>query len=222
MGIIRPENDPQEMNNIYNKPKYPELISELKEKLTELRKKYKDDNEKDFLPEAYIKSIEHSGVGANVLLKYPYAKKYSGGDPNALTDGKISIDDLSQTQEYGIWQGFEGNDLIATIDLKKEIIINQISAGFLQNIDAWIFSPDWVEFSVSNDNITFKTMGKENRSIPENSSKEERISYTLNNLTLQTRYIRVHAKNISQCPQWHKGAGNKAWLFVDEVILNEQ
>jgi len=213
------ENDPQEMKNIYMQAEYQELVSELKEKLNELRKKYKDDNEKDYLPEAYVKSINHLGVGADVLLKYPYAKKYSGGGLNALTDGKISIDDLSQTQEYGVWQGFEGNNLIAIIDLKKEININQISAGFLQNIDAWIFSPDWVEFSISDDNITFTTLGKEHRPIPENSTIEERVSYSTEVDNINARYIKIIAKNIGQCPQWHKGAGNKAWLFADEVIV---
>ncbi len=213
------ENDPQEMNNIYMQAEYQELVSELKEKLNELRKKYKDDNEKDYLPEAYVKSINHLGVGADVLLKYPYAKKYSGGGPNALTDGKISIDDLSQTQEYGVWQGFEGNNLIATIDLKKEININQISAGFLQNTDAWIFSPDWVEFSISDDNLTYTTLGKELRPIPENSTIEERVSYSTEVDNINARYIKIVAKNIEQCPQWHKGSGNKAWLFADEVIV---
>jgi hypothetical protein len=33
------------------------------------------------------------------------------------------------------------------------------------------------------------------------------------------RYIRVSAKNIGVCPEWHAGAGGKTWLFVDEVIV---
>ena len=213
------ETDPNEMNNIYNHSNYQDMVAELKDKLRGLRKKYKDDNEKNFLPEAFIKSIDHLAVGADVVLKFPYAQKYSGGGPNALTDGKISIDDLSQTQEYGVWQGFEGSDLIATIDLKKEFYINQISAGFLQNIDAWIFSPDWVEFSISDDNITFTALGKELRPIPENSTKEERISYSMEVDNINARYIKIVARNIEQCPQWHKGAGNKGLVICWMKLL---
>ena len=33
------------------------------------------------------------------------------------------------------------------------------------------------------------------------------------------RYIKVKATNIGECPEWHKGAGGKAWLFVDEIIV---
>jgi len=213
------ENDPNEMNNIYKEAEHQELISQLKEKLKELRKKYKDDNEKDFLPEAYIKAVNHIGEGATVQLENPYTKKYSGGGPNALTDGKISIDDLSQTQEYGVWQGFEGNDLIATIDLKKETPIISISAGFLQNIDAWIFSPNWVEFSISNDNKNFIKLSRIERPISENSPKDERINYSIIVDKLNAQYIKIVAKNIELCPQWHKGSGNKAWLFADEIMI---
>jgi hypothetical protein len=34
------------------------------------------------------------------------------------------------------------------------------------------------------------------------------------------RYVRVYAKNMAVCPDWHNGAGGKAWLFVDEIIIN--
>ena len=34
------------------------------------------------------------------------------------------------------------------------------------------------------------------------------------------RYLRILAGNIGVCPSWHKGAGGKAWLFVDEIIIN--
>jgi hypothetical protein len=37
---------------------------------------------------------------------------------------------------------------------------------------------------------------------------------------METHYIRIHAKNIAVCPEWHKGAGGKAWLFVDEIMIN--
>jgi hypothetical protein len=32
-------------------------------------------------------------------------------------------------------------------------------------------------------------------------------------------HIRVVAKNIGTCPDWHQGAGGKAWIFADEIII---
>ena len=33
------------------------------------------------------------------------------------------------------------------------------------------------------------------------------------------RYVKVRAKSVGICPPWHHGAGKKAWLFADEVIV---
>jgi arylsulfatase A-like enzyme len=214
------KNDPHEMNNLYNDPEYQKEIVRLKEKLTELREKYKDDNERDFLPKQQKNIVKHRAVGAKVSLEYPCSAKYPGGSPYPLTDGKVSINDLSQTKDYMEWQGFEEKDLIATIDLKKRTIINQISAGFLQNTDSWIFAPEWVEFEVSNDNKTFTVLDKVKSSISQKSQKEERISFDVELHGAKVRYVRVHAKNIGECPEWHKGASGKAWLFADEIIIN--
>lgn len=37
---------------------------------------------------------------------------------------------------------------------------------------------------------------------------------------IRTRFIRVKSKNIGICPPWHRGAGGKAWIFADEIIVN--
>ena len=36
---------------------------------------------------------------------------------------------------------------------------------------------------------------------------------------VQARYVKVYLKNIGTCPEWHKGAGGQAWLFVDDVDI---
>jgi hexosaminidase len=33
------------------------------------------------------------------------------------------------------------------------------------------------------------------------------------------RYVRVVARSIGTCPPGHAGAGGKAWLFADEIIV---
>ena len=213
------KDDPHELNNLYDNPDYGNKVSELKAKLTELRKKYKDNNQDDLLPKQHFNTVSHKAVGSSVSLANLYSKKYSGNNHNALTDGKISIEDLSQADNYEIFQGFQETDLIATIDLQKETKMTSISVGFLHNTDAWIFSPDWVEFSVSDDNSSFQILGKVERMISIKSGKEIREPYELTTESIKARYVHIHAKNISICPNWHKGAGSKAWLFADEIMV---
>ncbi|MFH0992637.1 MAG: hypothetical protein V1799_21785 [bacterium] len=33
------------------------------------------------------------------------------------------------------------------------------------------------------------------------------------------RHFRIRAKNIGVCPEGHPGAGGKAWLFLDEIVV---
>ena len=36
----------------------------------------------------------------------------------------------------------------------------------------------------------------------------------------EARFVKVNAKNIGICPEWHPGSGNRGWLFVDEIVIN--
>ncbi|MEN8153094.1 MAG: sulfatase/phosphatase domain-containing protein [Acidobacteriota bacterium] len=209
--------DPQEMNNVYNNADYQNIIIELKEELQKLRKKYKDTDETKFLP-GKNRKINHKGVGAKITFKYPYDKKYPGNNPNALADGWQGPDKYYSGVDYSVWQGFKKNDLIATIDFGKEIEINSVSAGFLHNIESWIFLPDAVEFSVSND-TNFKSIGKVKRKMDIKSTLVLRKEFELKTEGICARYLKIHAKNIGFCPNWHKGAGEKGWLFADEIIV---
>ncbi len=33
------------------------------------------------------------------------------------------------------------------------------------------------------------------------------------------RFVNVKARNLGFCPDWHRGAGDRAWLFADEVVV---
>jgi hypothetical protein len=35
------------------------------------------------------------------------------------------------------------------------------------------------------------------------------------------RYLRVVASNTEPLPEWHPGAGETGWIFVDEIVVEE-
>jgi hypothetical protein len=37
--------------------------------------------------------------------------------------------------------------------------------------------------------------------------------------SLRSRFVRVTAVSIGTCPEGHAGAGEKAWLFADEIAV---
>src|SRR5690348_12165408 len=70
--------------------------------------------------------VIHKAVGKNVNYTNPVSSYYMADGPNSLTDG------VRGTKEVGkYWHGFEGKDLIATIDLGEEENNHTISLGCL-------------------------------------------------------------------------------------------
>jgi predicted alpha-1,2-mannosidase len=152
-----------------------------------------------------------------IRINTEYAPQYAAGGEIALIDFKRGGENF----RTGSWQGYEGVDLDAVVDLGRVQEINQVSVGFLQDVRSWIFFPEEVRFFASKDGKTFEPIGV---SIHEVSLKDETIR-TLEQWVnpenpLQARYIRVVAKNIGVCPPWHPGAGKPSWIFVDEISVN--
>ncbi len=153
--------------------------------------------------------------GMSIELKTEYSPSYSGGGPMGLIDGIKGTDNF----HTDAWQGYEGKDLDAVIDLGKVKIISSITTSFLQSTGSWIFYPKEIDYYISQDGINFtKIYEIENRDDKENSSPGVKdFEKKLDRIT--ARYVRVLARNIGVCPKWHIAAGGKAWLFADEISI---
>ncbi len=172
---------------------------------------YTDKDERSFtMSSSFIKSKYPPAT-----YTIPYHERYNGGGSMALTDGRFG----TSTFQNGEWQGFEGTDLDAVIDLTKPTSIKNLSVGFLNDPNVWIFLPSEVVFSVSDDGINFKRVADIVNDIPSTNTEQmiKRFSATVD--VTSARYLKILAKNIGTCPPWHKGAGSKAWIFADEVII---
>jgi hexosaminidase len=157
----------------------------------------------------------HKGMGKEVTLAEQFSPKYAAGGPAGLVDGLSG----SKGHGDGNWQGYNGNDLNATVDLGDVTEINSISARFLQNTGSWIFMPKAVEFFVSENGVDFKSIKKVNSTV--SPDKDGAIIQTFQaDASLKTRYVKVIGTNLGVCPEGHPGAGGNAWLFVDEIAID--
>jgi hexosaminidase len=158
--------------------------------------------------------VMHKAVGKNVTYAYPESKYYMADGPNTLTDGVRGTDDVSH-----YWHGFDGDDLIATIDMGSETDVQKITIGCLQHYKDWIFLPQSVTYSVSNDGKNFTDVGTIKNTISPDETGFIIKDFMLNFPVQKARYIRVSAKNLGVCPKGHPGEGQSAWLFADEIIV---
>ena len=154
--------------------------------------------EKDIKISPYI-----SGEVVELYVKEGYQVKK--GDLLAKIDPEIYISQFDQSE--------------ASVDLGKIKEIDTIQARFLQSINSWIFLPQNVEFSISEDGIHFEKIAAFDNTAKLHQQEAFVEMNTAKTEGKKARYIRVFAKNLGICPVWHAGKGGKAWLFVDEIVV---
>lgn len=149
-----------------------------------------------------------------VKLEHPFSDQYGAGGAKALIDHQRGGDNF----RTGVWQGYQGVDLVATVDLGSKIKVNRLAGGFLQEAGAWIFMPKEVEFFVSDDGKHFRSVGKAKNYVPEDEDGSL-IQELGVRPRCEARYVKMAAKTIGTCPDWHVGAGQPAWIFCDEFVI---
>ncbi len=159
-------------------------------------------------------SFKKIDAGRTISIKYPYSNQYDAGGNIALIDLQRGNDNF----RVGMWQGYHGVDVDATIDLGEVSSITRLAGSFLQDQNSWIFMPTQVEFFISTDGKDFKSVGVIENEIAEDA--EDAVIQELDlNKRMKARYVWMVAKNRGICPDWHVGAGEKAWVFCDEIII---
>jgi hypothetical protein len=154
-------------------------------------------------------------VGADVVLDSAPSGSYPGTGAAGLVDGNTGFNE----HDNGDWMGFEGSDMIATIDLGTSQAVGRITLGALQNVSIGIHSPARVEFSISDDGLNFETVATVANTLQSSSSGILRAAFSSDWIDRAARYIRVQAVNHGVIEDGLPGAGNGAWLFVDEITV---
>lgn len=162
--------------------------------------------------------VYHLATGKNVELQNAPASNYAASGALSLVDGIIGSEDFHD----GYWLGFEGSDVVANIDLEKPSPVKSISVRFLQNTGSWIFLPE---------EVTFTLLSSERKVLIQKTIKTD-VTWEVKGTIIEefktetesvnAQYILIAAPGLKEIPSWHEGAGEKGWLFVDEVIIRGQ
>ena len=150
----------------------------------------------------------------SIQIKSKVHPLYTADTPEALLDG------IKGTENWrkGDWQGYQGKDFEAVIDLKKLTDISIVSANFLQDARPWILAPKSMKVYVSVDGKTFNLLGEANSSLnPEDEKLQiETLKVEGNS---NARFVKIIAENYGKLPASHISAGEPAYIFVDEITV---
>jgi putative alpha-1,2-mannosidase len=153
-----------------------------------------------------------SDIKLTLLSKY--LPNYSAQGDETLIDG------LTGTANWrlGGWQGYQGNDLEAVIDMGSVKPIREVSLGTLQDSGAWIVFPKYVQYMVSNDGKTYRPVATVNTQVNIEDKKVQTQSFD-GVLNTNARYIKIVAKQYGPLPQWHESKGSPSYIFADEITV---
>ncbi|MEA1875513.1 MAG: hypothetical protein U9N86_01500 [Bacteroidota bacterium] len=157
----------------------------------------------------------HLAIGKKPKYFSSYTSKYSAGGDFGLVDG------IRGSRDYldGNWQGFMYKDMEVLIDLGKTSLVQKVILGCLQDSRSWIFMPTQVEFWGSVAGKEFIPLGRLINEVDQRAKGAIKKDFELSFGSGNYRFIRVKAKNLGVCPDWHNGKDQAAFLFVDEIVV---
>jgi len=161
----------------------------------------------------------NKATGKKITLTTPADKKYPGDGPFTLVNGVQNETGLARSSEF---LGFLGRDMEAIIDLKQETEVSTVTVHVLDQNGSWIYLPSQVKVTfipdidfTGNDLSGFPSTTKSVDPIEDKGAKTIRVENAQ-----KCRYLKVTVKNFGIIPPGNPGAGNPAWLFVDEIEVN--
>lgn len=151
-------------------------------------------------------------TGKTITLEQQPSENYSFGGAFTLVDGIIgNVKKLGKT-----WLGFQGKDVIATIDFGKKTDFSEIYFNTLENKGSWIHLAKSAKIYISDDNKEFKIIKEIGKEDIQNANGKIQLKLGKQS----AKYLKVMIENAGIIPAGSPGADSKAWLFVDEISVN--
>ncbi|MFC5194571.1 beta-N-acetylhexosaminidase [Bizionia hallyeonensis] len=149
----------------------------------------------------------HKALGHIITLDVHPHHAYTGSGSGGLVNGISGSNERYGDKE---WLGFWGENVEITIDLGAETDISSISTRFHNGNGQWIYAPEKIEIELDNNQI-FEV------DVPTSESLLAPVSFEQQ---ATTQFLKLRISNYGIIPEGKQGAGNPAWTFIDEIIVN--
>lgn len=164
----------------------------------------------------YSRKFDFSkATGRRVALNAAPTLKYTYGGASLLVDGYHG----GPVYSNGAWIGFLNEPLDVTIDMQGSKPYSSVTVESLVEKGEWVFPPSSVGVYLSDDGKEFTEAAM--ISVPQETADSPDGVKPFKVLFPETsaRYLRVVARTVDPIPAWHGAAGQKAHMFVDEIVV---
>jgi len=146
------------------------------------------------------------------------SRDYPGGGAAGILSGHRA----DASNHRALWMGFHGTDFSIIIDLGKTLRVENVVIGMLTNIPLGIFPASDVRVSAGITREALRLCGQQSGSadVAANTASPARNDVSIKTSGVKARFVQIDALSVGKLPAWHPAAGQKAWLFIDNVLVN--
>jgi len=153
----------------------------------------------------------HKGFGATLHLTSPYSEKFEAPNKElTLVDGQLGSTGFAD----GKWLGFDGTHVNVTINFKNKTPIKSITIRTFNDHSNWIYAPESFTILSTTNGEDYKKIGT--IKVPVSTEKIQEIKFNIAQKNIKS--IQLIGMN-RPIPKNKKDAGNKTWIFLDEIII---
>ncbi|MGZ8551686.1 MAG: FN3 associated domain-containing protein, partial [Chitinophagaceae bacterium] len=137
-------------------------------------------------------------------------------------NGKLLIDRQKGEVDFrfGGWVAFRENRMECLLQFLTATTVQSVTLSTLVDAGSYVMPAQNIEIWGGDDVKNLKLLG---RLVPQQPAKMKPAA--MKGLECKfgpstVKYIKIIANPVSRLPAWHPGKGDKAWIFVDEVLVN--
>ena len=136
--------------------------------------------------------------------------------------GKLLIDLKKGESDFrfGNWVAFRENRMELLLQFAAPTPVQSVTLSSLIDLGGYIFPAKSIEIWGGDEIKNLKLLG---HLVPEQPTKfipNVMKGFECKFNTAKVKYIKIIGNPVAKLPAWHPGKGKKAWIFIDEVLVN--
>jgi hypothetical protein len=147
---------------------------------------------------------------------------YNDPNPRYKSSGSAALTDLVKGEpgNLGInWLGYKDSPFRAGIHFPGNAEIKQIFISTAENTDQYVMPAEKIVIRGGDSPQQMKVLGTIKPEQPKENRRNRLVPFVVPIEQYKYRYIEIEAIPVGKMPAWHRGKGDKGWVFVDELFF---
>ncbi|HKZ67067.1 MAG TPA: FN3 associated domain-containing protein, partial [Chitinophagaceae bacterium] len=121
---------------------------------------------------------------------------------------------------FGGWVGFRENRMECLFQFSAPTPVQSVTLSTLIDIGGYIMPAQSIEVWGGADAKNMKLLARLAPEQPKKMKPSAMKGFECKFNTATIKYLKIIGNPVSKLPRWHPGKGEKAWIFIDEVLVN--